>query len=310
MKRGLSGLIVGSVTGALVATATAADKPLAVTTFYPLYEFTRQVAGEHAEVVSLVPSGTEPHDWEPAPQDLIRLQSARLFVYNGAGLEPWADRLLPELKKRGVVAVRTTEGMALARGGEAGHGHEPKGAKAPGAQSAVDPHVWVDPVRAQAQVDAIRGGLAKVDPAHAAAYAANAQAYKAKLAALHQAFAAGLKQCARRDVVTTHVAFGYLTRRYGLHNHAIHGLAPEAEPSPGALADLARLAKQKKVTHVFFETLVSAKLAETLAREIGAKTLVLNPIEGLTPEEQAAGKTYLSLMEENLKNLRTALDCQ
>jgi zinc transport system substrate-binding protein len=111
-------------------------------------------------------------------------------------------------------------------------------------------------------------------------------------------------------VVTTHVAFGYLTRRYGLHNHAIHGLAPEAEPSPGALADLARLAKQKKVTHVFFETLVSAKLAETLAREIGAKTLVLNPIEGLTPEEQAAGKTYLSLMEENLKNLRTALDCQ
>jgi zinc transport system substrate-binding protein len=260
--------------------------------------------------VSLVPSGTEPHDWEPAPQDLVRLQRARVFVYNGAGLEPWADRLLPELKKRSVVTVRTTEGMALARGGEAGHGHEHQEATGKAGPAAVDPHVWVDPVRAQAQVEAIRAGLAKADPGHAAAYAANAQAYKAKLAALHQAFAAELKQCARRDVVTTHAAFGYLTRRYGLNQLAIHGLAPEAEPSPGALAELVRVAKQKKVTHVFFETLVSTKLAETLAREIGAQTLVLNPIEGLTPEEQAAGKTYLSLMEENLKNLRTALDCK
>jgi zinc transport system substrate-binding protein len=310
MKRMWSWLIAGGVVSALVAPAVSADKPLVVTTFYPLYEFTRQVAGEHAEVVSLVPSGTEPHDWEPAPQDLVRLQRARVFVYNGAGLEPWADRLLPELKKRGAVTVRTTEGMTLARSGDAGHGHEHSDAKGKAAQSAVDPHVWVDPVRAQAQVEAVRAGLAKADPDHATAYAANAQAYKAKLAALHQAFAAGLKRCARRDVVTTHVAFGYLTRRYGLHNYAIHGLAPEAEPSPGALADLARLAKQKKVTHVFFETLVSPKLAETLAREIGAGTLVLNPIEGLTSEEQAAGKTYLSLMEENLKNLRTALDCQ
>jgi zinc transport system substrate-binding protein len=310
MRRALSWLIAGSVVGLLVAPVASDDKPLVVSTFYPLYEFTRQVAGEHAEVVSLVPSGIEPHDWEPAPQDLVRLQRARVFVYNGAGLEPWADRLLPELKKRGAVTVRTTEGMALARGGEAGHGHEHEEAKGRAAPAAVDPHVWLDPVRAQAQVEAIRGGLAKADPGHAAAYAANAQAYKAKLAALHQAFAAGLKQCARRDVVTTHAAFGYLTRRYGLHQLAIHGLAPEAEPSPGALAELVRVAKQKKVTHVFFETLVSAKLAETLAREIGARTLVLNPIEGLTPEEQAASKTYLGLMQENLENLRTALDCK
>lgn len=310
MKRGLSWLIVGSVAGALVGPAASDEKPLVIATFYPLYEFTRQVAGEHAEVVSLVPWGIEPHDWEPAPQDLVRLQRARVFVYNGAGLEPWADRLLPELKKRGTLAVRTTEGVALARGGEAGHGHAHEGAKGKAGSAAVDPHVWVDPVRAQAQVEAIGNGLATADPGHAAAYTANAQAYKAKLAALHQAFATGLKQCARRDVVTTHAAFEYLTRRYGLHNYAIHGLAPEAEPSPGALAELVRMAKQKKVTHVFFETLVSTKLAETLAREIGAKTLVLNPIEGLNPEEQAAGKTYLSLMEENLKNLRIALDCK
>jgi zinc transport system substrate-binding protein len=170
--------------------------------------------------------------------------------------------------------------------------------------------VWLDPVRAQAQVEAIRAGLDRMDPANAAAYAVAAEAYRAKLDALHAAFQAGLKHCARRDVVTTHAAFAYLTQRYGLTQVPIHGLAPEAEPSPAELADLVKVARQRKVKYVFFETLISSRLAETLAREVGAQTLVLNPIEGLTREEQAAGRGYLSLMEANLKNLRTALDCK
>jgi zinc transport system substrate-binding protein len=110
--------------------------------------------------------------------------------------------------------------------------------------------------------------------------------------------------------VTTHAAFAYLTRRYGLTQIPIQGLEPEAEPSPAELAALVKQVKERKVRYVFFETLVSSKLAETLAREVGAKTLVLNPVEGLTREEQAAGKTYVSLMEDNLRNLRTALDCK
>jgi zinc transport system substrate-binding protein len=289
-----------------------AEKPLVVASFYPLYEFAKQVAGEHAEVVSLVPVGIEPHDWEPAPQDVIRVHRAKLFVFNGAGLEPWVEKLLRDAKARGTVVVRTTERVPLLSGDRPGHehAHEAKPGAPSGATPAVDPHVWLDPVRAQAQVEAIRAGLAKVDPANTAAYAANAQAYRAKLAALDAAFAAGLKECARRDFVTTHSAFSYLARRYGLTQIPIQGIEPEAEPSPARLAALVKLAKARKTRYVFFETLVSSKLAETLAREVGAQTLVLNPVEGLTKEEEAAGKGYLGVMDENLRNLRVGLECR
>jgi zinc transport system substrate-binding protein len=293
-----------------VATPVHANRPLVVATVYPLYEFARELAGDRAEVALLVPPGVEPHDWEPAPQDIARLQKARLFVYNGAGFEPWVDKLRKEVTARGTVIVRTTEKVALLKaGGEHEHG---AGAAKPGVghRDAVDPHVWLDPVRAQAQVEAIRAGLARVDPANAAIYGARAQAYTAKLAALDRAYQAGLGSCARKEVVTTHAAFAYLTRRYGLTQLAIHGLAPDAEPSPADLARLVQIAKDRRVTHVFFETLVNSKLAETLAREVGARTLVLNPVEGLTREQQAAGLSYLSLMEENLRQLRTALDCR
>jgi zinc transport system substrate-binding protein len=291
----------------LAAPPVWADRPLVVASFYPLYEFTRQVAGDRADVTVLVPPGVEPHDWEPSPQDIGQLQKAKLFVYNGAGLEPWVDKLRKDVVPKGTLAVRTTERVALLK---AADDHGPKDAKGHAHRDEVDPHVWLDPLRAQTQVEAIRAGLARVDPANATAYAANAEAYRAKLGALHATFQAGLRQCARKDVVTSHAAFAYLTRRYGLTQVPIHGLAPESEPSPAELADLVKVAKQRNVKYIFFETLVSSKLAETLAREVGARTLVLNPIEGLTREEQAAGQGYLSLMEANLKSLRTALDCK
>jgi zinc transport system substrate-binding protein len=282
-----------------------ADTPLVVASFYPLYEFSKQVAGDRAEVVTLVPVGVEPHDWEPSPQDVVRMQKAKLFVYNGAGLEPWVEKLLRDAKAKGVVAVRTTERVALLT--SESHGHE---SAQKGGAHAIDPHVWLDPVRAQAQVEAIRAGLAKIDPANTATYASNAQAYRSKLAALDTAFASGLKQCARREIVTTHAAFSYMARRYGLTQISISGVEPDSEPSPADLAALVKQLKERKIRYVFFETLVSPKLADTLAREVGAKTLVLNPIEGLTKEEQAAGKSYVSVMEDNLRNLRTALDCK
>jgi zinc transport system substrate-binding protein len=292
------------------ATPVCADRPLVVATIYPLYEFAREVVGERAEVTLLVPPGVEPHDWEPAPQDIIRLQKARLFIYNGAGFEPWVDKLRKDLTARGTVLVRTTEKVALLKAApEGGHGHEPA-KPGHGHREVMDPHVWLDPVRAQAQVEAVRAALARVDPANAPTYGARAQAYRVKLEELDARYRAGLKTCARKEVVTTHLAFAYLTRRYGLTQLAVHGIAPDAEPSPADLARLVKIAKDKRVTHVFFETLVSSKLAETLAREVGAQTLVLNPVEGLTREQQAAGVSYLTLMDDNLRHLRIALGCQ
>jgi zinc transport system substrate-binding protein len=304
------------VTGWLGATIAAAlvlgacdqgpspTAPLTVAaTVYPLFEFTRRVAGSNAEVVALVPAGVEPHDWEPSAGDVSRIRKARLLVYNGVGLDPWVEKLGDGGGRDGrPVLVRATEGLALlpAAAGEAG---------ARGG-TASDPHVWLDPVLAQAMVETIRAALARVDTAHAAAYADNARAFTGELAALDRDFAAGLAACARRDIVTSHAAWTYLAARYRLTALAVMGVAPESEPSPARLASIARVAREKKVKYIFVETLASPRLAETLAREIGAETLVLNPIEGLTPEEAAAGKGYLSVMEGNLRTLRRGLDCR
>jgi zinc transport system substrate-binding protein len=264
-------------------------KPLVVASFYPMYEFARQVAGDRAQVVSLVPTGVEPHDWEPSPQDMAQVRRARLFVYNGAGLEPWAEKVKSEVDGKTTAVVSASAGIPLVGG---------------------DPHVWLDPTLARAEVEAIRAALTRVDPGGAELYAAQAKAFAAKLDALDERFAAGLRDCARREVVVSHAAFGYLTRRYRLEQVPVMGLAPESEPSPAALAAIVRLARQRKVEAVFFETLVNRRLADTLAREVGARTLVLNPIEGLTREEAAAGKGYLDLMTVNLADLREGLGCR
>jgi zinc transport system substrate-binding protein len=290
-------ILVAALLAALAAGCQEAPptpgKPIVVATFYPLYEFARQVAGDRAEVVSLVPPGVEPHDWEPSPQQVVDVQRAHLFVYNGAGFEPWVDKLLNRVAGGKTVSVDATKGMALLRHGDT-----------------VDPHVWLDPVLAQDEVEAIRAGLAHVDAAHATAYADNARAFKARLAALDQAFSVGLSDCETRDILTSHAAFSYLARRYRLTLISVMGLTPEAEPGPSELATIVRHARRQKIRYIFAETLVSSRLAEALAREIGARTLLLNPIEGLTKEESAAGKGYVALMEANLANLRTGLGCK
>lgn len=268
-------------------------KPLVIATFYPLWEFTRQVAGDRAEVVSLVPPGVEPHDWEASPRDVAEAQRARVLVHTGTPLDAWAEKILGDPKTRKTVVV------------DAGRGITPLTLGA-----AIDPHMWLDPVLARAQVETIAAALEEADPAGRATYVQNARAYAARLEALDRAFAAGLRDCARREVVTSHAAFGYLARRYGLTQVPLMGIAPEAEPSPADLAALVKTARRLKVTHVFFEPLVSPRIAETLGREIGATPLPLNPIEGVTKDEATAGTGYVELMQANLVNLRIALGCR
>ncbi len=269
--------------------AAAPARPLVVASNFSLYDFSRHVAGDRAEVTSLVPPGVAPHDWEPSPRDVGEARRARLFVYNGAALEPMAERLASEVTGKGPVLLNATDGLPLL---------------------GKDPHVWLDPLLAQRQVEAIARALVRVDAAGAAAYERNAAAYRARLGELHDALGAGLETCARRDIVTSHEAFAYLARRYRLEPVAVMGLAPESEPSPQDLARLVRVARAKRVKVIFFETLVSRGVAETIAREVGARTLVLNPVEGLTREEAAAGKDYIALMRANLDNLRVALECR
>lgn len=282
-----------------------------VATFYPLAFFAERIAGDNLAVATLVPAGTEPHDWEPRPSERVRVERASVFVYNGAGLEPWADEFVRDLTARGAVVVEATRGLALREADrphegdpgqdETGTHEEHEGTK--------DPHVWLDPVLAQGVVENIRAGLARADPGNATAYGARATSFSAELAALHGEFERGLARCGNRNILTTHAAFGYLADRYDFLMHSVHGLTPEAEPSPAKIREMVNLARALNLTHVFFETLVSPRVAEVIADEVGAQVLVLNPIEGLTAEERAAGKTYFDLHRQNLANLRLAMRC-
>lgn len=291
MKRGVLFVCVLAL-GACSAPGRDPPRVLAVATVYPLYEFTRRVGGARVDVRLLIPAGSEPHDYEPTPQDVALLHRARVVVYNGAGFEPWIRKLLGELPE-GTVVVNATEGLPL----HAGSG-------------GVDPHVWLDPVLAQGQVDRILRGLLRADPAGAATYRANAQALKRALAALDARFRQTLAHCRARAFIASHAAFGYLARRYGLEMLSISGLAPEAEPSPARLRDLVRVARRHGVGVVYAETLLSDRTARIVAEELGARLLVLNPLEGLTPQEQRAGRDYFRVMDENRRALAQGLGCR
>jgi zinc transport system substrate-binding protein len=257
-------------------------RALVVAGFYPLAEAARRVGGEAVEVVDLTPVGSEPHDLELTADQVDRLEDARLVVYAGGGFQP----ALEDVVGRG-------EGDALDVVGD----------------GVDDPHVWLDPVRFGEVVDEIASALSEISPDDAEAFAANAEAYQAELAALDEDFRTGLTSCERDVIVTAHAAFGHLAQRYGLEQEPITGIDAESEPDPDRLDDLTRLIEDRGVTTVFYETLVPADVADTLARESGVTTAVLNPIEGLTEEQRDDGDDYVGLMRENLDALRWALGC-
>jgi zinc transport system substrate-binding protein len=184
-------------------------------------------------------------------------------------------------------------------------GRPEPGADRPETTHGMDPHVWLDPVRFATIADRLAARLGQADPAHAADYAARARDVHTDLDALDAAFADRLRTCARREIVTSHSAFHYLASRYGLTQIGITGIAPDAEPSPRRLGRVAAVARDTGTTTIFFETLVSPKVAETVAREIGARTAVLDPLEGLTDPRG----DYFSIMRANLAALTTALGC-
>lgn len=307
----------GSSDGSEAASAAAIpqgkeeSKLQVVATFYPMYEFSRQVGGDFAEVTGLIPAGAEPHDWEPSAKDMALISQADIFVYNGL-VETWADKALASAANAKRVAVMASDGIALQEGvaeedEDGGHAEASPASPEDGGKI-LDPHVWLDPVLAQKEVANIAAAFAQADPAHKSDYEANANAYIAKLASLDQAFRDGLKDVKRKDFVTQHAAFGYLAKEYGLTQIPIAGLSPEQEPSPEQMAGVVKQAKEQDIRTIFFETLVDPKIAETIAKEVGAKTDVLNPIEGLTDADKKQGLDYIGIMKNNLAALQKALN--
>jgi zinc transport system substrate-binding protein len=282
-------------------TATRTSAMPVAASYYPLYDFVKQVGGSKVQVTNMTPAGSEPHDFEPTAKSLAEAEKTRVFVYNGGTLEPWTEKFIQGYKG---TAVRASDHLDLKTG------QPEKGNDQAHAAAVTDPHFWLDPVLAQQIVINIRDGLSKADPQNTTFYAANAKAYIKQLAQLDQQYRDGLAQCQLRTIVVSHQSAGYIAARYNLHVEAIAGLSPEAEPSAARLAELTRIVQESGIHYVFFESLVSSRLADTIAKETGAQTLVLDPIEGLTDEAQKAGKNYLSVQRDNLGNLRRALACQ
>lgn len=270
--------------------------------FYPLAHFAQKAAGPDIEVVMITPSGAESHDFEPTPRDISKVRGSDIFIYNGAGLDPWAERIAPTLKQAGVRTIEMTAHFSLMPAQKDEHGEDVHGA--------FDPHIWLDPLLSAEEVTLIGKALEATDPANAASYRDHSSQYAGELKELHEEFSKGLSNCGTRDLIVAHDAFSYLAKRYDLNIISVTGVFSGEEPSPKRIAEVARLVREKSIRYIFFEPLASPKIAETIARETGAEVLELNPLESLTKEEAAAGKDYISIMRANLANLRKALQCR
>lgn len=279
--------------GACAPSDAADDGLVVVASFYPLAEAAERGAGPVANVVNLTPPGVEPHDLELAPDDLELLLEADVVLYVGGGFQPAMEDAIDDVSGR---AVDVLDGLETLPPTEAG-------------ETAVDPHVWLDPLRYADIVERVADVLADVAPGEAAAFRSNAADVVAGLEVLDAEFRDRLSDCERRTAVVNHAAFGYLADAYGLEQHPISGIAPEAEVDPARLAELRELVLREGVTTIFTEELASPEVAETLASEAGVATAVLNPLEGLTPEQLDAGEDYVSVMRRNLRTLEVGLGC-
>ncbi|GIE29844.1 zinc ABC transporter substrate-binding protein [Actinoplanes italicus] len=290
-------LLLTALTGCGDEPAGADGKLPVVTAFYPLQFVSERVGGDAVDVSTLTKPGAEPHDVELTARQVGEVSDAGLIVYL-AGFQPAVD---DAVKQNGgdrafdaataVETINATEADAHAEGEEE--------------HSGVDPHVWLDPTRLAGIADKVAERLGKADPAHAADFTARAATLRTELTALDGEFTTGLANCARRELVTSHTAFGYLADRYELTQIGITGIDPETEPSPQRLAAVAAEAKEHGTTTIFFETLVSPKVAETIAKEVGAQTAVLDPVEGLAD----GSADYFSVMRANLAALKLGLEC-
>jgi zinc transport system substrate-binding protein len=262
--------------------------------FYPLRFLAERIGGARVTVTDLTRPGAEPHDLEIGPKVAAEVHDAGLVVYL-SGLQPAVDEVVQREAKGRAFDAAAVQPLKAAPSGDT--------VERPGGR---DPHLWLDPIRFAAIADRLADRLSTMDAAHAEEFRTHVASLHAELDALDKSYAAGLATCQRREIVTSHAAFGYLSDRYHLEQVPLTGLSPDAEPAPGRLTEVAALARRRGVTTIFFETLVSPKIAQTIATEVGARADVLDPIEGV---QAGSADDYLSIMRSNLGHLRTALGC-
>ncbi len=269
-------------------TETADNGKLKVyTSFYALYDFTEKIGGDKIDLVNIVPTGTEPHDWEPSVHDMASLENCDILFYNGLGMESWIEKVQNSVSNPNIQYIELSSGLAD--------------------ENAQDPHIWLSPIKTKEIAKKITDTLSQSDSENADYYNENYNTFAAELDSLDSDYKATLSPLPNKNIVVSHEAYSYLCSEYGLEQRAIDGIFADSEPSPDKMKDIVNYIKANDIKYIFYEELVSPKTAQTLATETGANLLCLNPFEGLTDEEIANGDDYISVMRKNLENLTTAL---
>jgi zinc transport system substrate-binding protein len=268
--------------------AQQSSKINVVASFFPIYEFAKQVGGDRVNIMTLIPAGVEPHDYEPTIQQLQEAENADVVFFNGLGFEDsWIGRINNDN------LVDTSSLLNLSQGSKTRN-----------------PHVWLDPVLAKAQVQQVENALIEIDPNNKLYYQNNAMNFTAELESLDSEIKNVLQTCNKKDFVAFHDAFGYFANRYGLIQHSVQGISPEGEVLPQRIEQTIRLADDLGLNVIYAEELLDPRFAEVIAQEIpNGKVLVLSPLEGIEKEEMDTGIGYLDKMEQNISNLKVGLEC-
>lgn len=302
----IAALALSALCAGCTVTPPESDIVSVSASIYPLAFLAQEVGKGATNVRQITAAGLEPHDFEPTPADIAAIRASKILLFNGS-VDAWAEEIAANASEKNILAIRMMDHVPLLHLEEEPQEEEYADHEDHGT---VDPHIWLDPVLMQTQTAVIRDAFIQADPSNTQVYTSNAMSLTQKFAALDASFTNGLQSCALKEIVVSHNAFQYLSARYGFKTVAIAGLSPEEEPSAKRLAEIADIVKEKNIQYIFFESLMDPKLSDTIAQETGAQTLVLHPLEGLSSEEVEKGATYFSVMEQNLKNLRTAMQCQ
>ena len=271
----------------------ASKKIQVVTSFNAMAEFTKAIGGDKVEVSTIIPDGVEPHDFELKPDNMKQLATAQVFVYNGFGMEPWAQQAIDAAKNSKLITVVATEGV------EAIKNTDPEEIKEHGAE---DPHAWLSLKNAKIEVKNIKDAFVKADPANKDYYEKNYNDYVAKLDEMIKKYEGQFAQAPHKNFVTGHAAFAYLCRDFGLEQNSVEDVFAEGEPNAAQLAELIKYCKENNITTIFAEEMASPEVSKTLASEVGAKVETIYTIES-----NEDNKTYLERMDENLTKIAASL---
>ncbi len=290
-------IAAGSCAGAHSAAGSGGNRKLLVySSFYAMYDFSVKIGGERAAVSNLTPAGTDPHDWEPSPGDMINLEKSDVLVCNGAGMESWLKTVADSLSGRKQIVEIASSGITYLPNND------------PEETMQYNPHTWLYPLYAVKELENIRDAFIKADPAGRAYYESNYNIYAKEFEDLDRDFKTAALNFKKTDIVVSHRAYDYLCRAYGINQVPVEGVAAETEPSAKKMAQIENFIRDHHVRVIFSEELLSPKIEETLAHDTGITNIELNPLEGLSESEIRSGKEYISVMKDNLEKIKFALD--